>query len=124
PTRIRGLGGGDRTRRNSRRLIARGVFDELSSGRGGRAGVVGRRRLRVGQYVLACSYSGPFAVPLLREYPLKRAARHDYRRHGSSRAATPRAFLVDHLRLGSSPSRAVTPEISIRNCRYGYRNAT
>ena len=58
---------------------------------------------------------GPFAVPLLRQYPLARAAGDRRRRSDASRAAVPRAGLVDGVRLGSQAGRAVAKKILKRH---------
>ena len=52
----------------------------------------------------------PFAVPLLRQYPLPRAARGHRRRPHAPRAAMPRAGLVDDLRLGPGSRRHARAE--------------
>ena len=60
---------------------------QLRAGGRGRAGAVGRRRLCARRYVLADADAGPLAVPLLRQYPLARAACGRRRRPDASRPA-------------------------------------
>ena len=73
---------------------------QLRAGGRGRPGAPGRRRLCARRYVLADADARPFAVPLLRQYPLARPGGGRGRRPDAPRLAGPRAGLVDDLRLG------------------------
>ena len=55
-----------RTARRRRQCVA----VQLRAGGGGRPGAAGRRRLCARRYDVADADAGPFAVPLLRQYPL------------------------------------------------------
>ncbi len=70
-TRIRGLGSGERQRRQSAR---HGIPRQLPADRRSRPGAAGRRRLRAGRYRDADADAGAFALPLLRQHLLQGAS--------------------------------------------------
>ena len=73
---------------------------------------------RARRHVLAHADARPFAMPLLRQYPLARAGGGRGRRPDASRLAGPRAGLVNDLRLGPGRGKAVAAEILERGRRH------
>src|SRR5262249_16929420 len=74
-------------------------------------------RVGGGGWVWGGGDAGPFAPPLLRQYPLARTARGRDRRPHAPYLAMSRARLVDDLRLGSGAGRAVAAKVSHRDRR-------
>jgi hypothetical protein len=99
------------TKRPARQCLAL----QLRTGGRRRSGAPGRRRFYARRHHLADADAGPFAMPLLRQYPFARTAGGGHRRPDASRAAMPRAGLVDDLLLGSEAGGAVAPQVSRRD---------
>ena len=106
-----------RPRRNPRRRRRQCVSLQLPANHRSRSGAASRRRLSARRYVLAPADARPFALSLLRQYPLAGTACGRDRRPHAPRLAMSRARLVDDLRLGSGASRAVAAKVSYRDCR-------
>ncbi len=87
---------------------------QLRADRRGGPGSAGGRRLYAGRYGMADADAGPFAVPLLREHKLGRPARVGDRRHDAPRAAMPRTWVVDDLRLGRKGGRGIAAQVPER----------
>jgi Metallo-beta-lactamase superfamily len=83
-----GLGSRARARGQSAR---HGIPGQLPAHRGSRTGASGRRRLRAGRYHYVDADAGAFAVSLLRQHFLPRAARGRDRRHDASHHTVPGA---------------------------------